>query len=135
MTRSRRAGLGRWLLLAVVAVGVVLMHHAPAGEQNAHGGAAAMLMAMPASTTVGPVAAPAGEDGMGAMLHECLAVVGQVTARFLLALLLAAGLVLAAGLMLWRRVRPAPRAMARAPDQASGLGGRSLLFSVCVLRL
>ncbi|HVV12621.1 hypothetical protein [Amycolatopsis sp.] len=120
MSRTGHSQLVRWLLLAVVALGLILMHHAPAAQDGSgmHGGAAVVM----------PAASPPDADGMGAMLHECLAILGQFALGALLLLLVfAAGFARGPGV---RRL-PAPRA----PDRPNTLAGRSLLASVCVLRL
>jgi len=126
-TADRRQPV-RWLLLAILALALVVMHHAPADHDSpGHGAAAVVAMA------AGPSVAPAPDDdhGMGAMLHECLAVLAQLAAGAMLALLLAVGVARLMG----RRLPPRWRARARALDRPDGPGGRSLLASVCVLRL
>ncbi|MTD56563.1 hypothetical protein GKO32_21685 [Amycolatopsis sp. RM579] len=119
------------MLLAVLALGLIAMHHAPA-EHGSADGAAMSVVAMTAEPSPTLSAAPMTDDhGMGAMLHQCLAVLGQLTFGALLVLLLVLGF---ARLTTRHRV-PSPRARARAPDRPAGSGGRSLLTSVCVLRL
>ncbi|NKQ58884.1 hypothetical protein HFP15_39180 [Amycolatopsis sp. K13G38] len=131
MSIARRHHLARWTLLAILAVSLVFMHHTPVDQMSPGHGAVAV-----AATTTGPAPAvsPApmpDEQGMGAMLHQCLAVFGQLLAGALLVLLLAIGFArLTGGHRLLR-----PRALARAPDRPDRPGGRSLLASVCVLRL
>jgi hypothetical protein len=125
MRTGERTLLMRWLLLAVVALGLVVMHHLPAQ----HGGGAHDSMVAVESSPTAQSMPDAG--GMGAMLHDCLAVVGQFTIAALLMMLLVVGLAR------WIRERrpPTPSPLARAPDHLSPAGGRSLLASVCVLRL
>ncbi|MGW4485409.1 DUF6153 family protein [Amycolatopsis sp. NPDC004368] len=128
MDTTRRPLLVRWLLIGVVALGVVLMHHAPAPHEGAHHSTAAMTVLQ---VHAEPAAEPMpDEGGMGAMLHECLAILGQVLGSAVLVLLAIAGW------LQWVRARwlLVPEAAARGPDRAPGVGGRSVLSLVCVLR-
>ncbi|TNC21325.1 hypothetical protein FG385_28705 [Amycolatopsis alkalitolerans] len=119
------------MLLAILALGLVTMHHAPA-EHGLPGHGSATVVAMVPGTSPALSAAPMPDDhGMGAMLHECLAVLGQLAFGALLVLLVMAGF----GPLSTRCRRRCPRALARSPDRPASPGGRSLLASVCVLRL
>lgn len=113
------------MLLAILALGLIAMHHTPAQGEGRHDGS---VVVMAASIAAEPMSS--GHD-MHAMLHECLAVLGQFAMGALLVLLAVAGIA-------WRLDRhraTGPRAVARAPDRPGSPGGRSLLTSVCVLRL
>lgn len=104
------------------------MHHVPASHQGEHHGAAAMTVLQ---VHAQPAAEPMpDEDGMGAMLHDCLAILGQVLGSAVLVLLAIAVW------MQWVREQSLlpPRAAARGPDRAPSVGGRSVLSLVCVLR-
>lgn len=122
----------RWLLLAVVAFALMVMHHLPAGHGSdpaaGHGAAPmAAVVAMEPVVTAHP-ASDAG--GMSGMLHECLALAGQLAAGAVL-LLLIVSLTRLAGVP---RV-PVLSVGGRKPDRPPGSGGRTILNSVCVLRL
>ncbi|MDQ0382007.1 hypothetical protein [Amycolatopsis thermophila] len=130
MTTVTRSLPARWLLLAVVALALVLMHHVPAehGGGTTHGTGPAMV-AMAA--TSGPAVQPVSDGHpMADMLHQCLAVVGQFAA-WILVLLLGAALAHLFGS--WRT--GAPASGASGPDPPVRGSGRVILTSVCVLRL
>ncbi|WP_236794407.1 hypothetical protein [Amycolatopsis sp. GM8] len=129
MSSATRHQVTHWLLLTVLALGLIAMHHAPAERDSMTHGTMSAMTAEPAPTLS---AAPQTDDhDMAAMLHQCLAVLGQLTFGALLLLLLLLGVaLLAAG-----HRAPRVRARARAPDHRAGPGGRSLLTSMCVLRL
>ncbi|PRX45458.1 hypothetical protein B0I33_109121 [Prauserella shujinwangii] len=124
----------RWVLLCLLALGVVLMHHTGAEAEpppTAHATHAAHTMAE--GTAHGDEHRPAdGHPAPGGghdLLHLCLAV--AVAAGFALALTLLSGR-LAAGRAPGPRGAVVPRSAARAPPRP---GGRDLLHLACVLRV
>jgi Family of unknown function (DUF6153) len=131
MRSADRSLVLRWLLLAVVAFGLVAMHHLPAqhGQDfDTHPAGTNM------SVTVmdpSPAAQSMPDSGMGSMSHECLAVTSLFTVAALVMLLLLVGA------SRWARqsLRSAAAALARARDRPPRWGGRTVLASVCVLRL
>ncbi|GAA3857299.1 hypothetical protein [Amycolatopsis tucumanensis] len=131
MTTVKRGLPVRWLLLAVVALALVIMHHTPAQHGSDSGTHAVVaetaVMDVAYSTMIHP---DSGDTGMAAMLHQCLAVFGQVA---FWAFLLLVGMVfirLTAGRRLVVR-----SLVAAGPDPPRRGDGRSILNSVCVLRL
>ncbi|WP_326568994.1 hypothetical protein VSH64_45830 [Amycolatopsis rhabdoformis] len=132
MTRSPRGfalpAPARWLLLGVLAFGVLVMHHVPAPHGGAMGGMPMPVASVPLVASGGAIAGPVDETGGHAMLHLCLAV-----------LLTAAGLLLAWAWLRRRREVVVPASVerglagfARAPPAPSG---RELLTAACVLRI
>jgi hypothetical protein len=121
------------LLLCALTLSVLGMHHvAPPSHGTGHSAMAEESMTMataPATTSMTPAAQPSGESGTGTghnLLHLCLVV-----------LCAAAVFLLATWLLATARATRAvpdnqrPPSFPRAPSAA----GRSLLASVCVLRL
>jgi hypothetical protein len=133
MRSADRSLVLRWLLLAVVAFGLVVMHHLPAqhdAESGSHtAGTSMSVMVIDPSS---PAAQPMPDtSGMGSMLHECLAVTSLFTVAAALVLLLLLG----ASRWAQRPLLSAATALARARDRPPSSGGRTVLASVCVLRL
>ncbi|MEU0470525.1 hypothetical protein ABZ215_41575 [Amycolatopsis sp. NPDC006131] len=130
MTTARLSLPARWLLLAVVAFALVVMHHAPAQHV---GGASHMTPSVMAVTDAGPSSItdpmPGGSD-MAAVLHQCLAVFGQAAVWMFLLLAAVVFVRVTAGTRL--AVRPLT---AGGPDPPPRRDGRKILNSVCVLRL
>lgn len=110
----------RWLLLCLLLLGVVGMHHFVAAEH--HHETMAVEMPMPA-----PDPGHAPESPAHDLIHLCLAVLGAVAGLLLLVLLLG---VFWPALRTPRRTRPVSRV-----DRPPWTSGRSVLSSVCVLRL
>jgi len=121
------------LLLCLVALGLVLMHHAPADH---HMGAMSSpkMVSVASATGTAPVISD-GSDGPGPggshmLMHLCLAVIGVFGA------VAALGWVL---LGLPRRVVTGSRSPTRLAlsriDRPPGGAGRTVLTSLCVLRL
>jgi hypothetical protein len=129
MKLGTRAAGPRWLLLCLLLLGVVSMHHfAPADAHDQPTTAVSHTMAnAPASDPVhepeGPAPSPAHD-----LLHLCLAVLGAIAGLVLTGLLLAKS---------WPAQAPSlrPDRQVRRVDHPPPLSGRSLLSSVCVLRL
>jgi hypothetical protein len=123
------------VLLVALAFGLIGMHNLvafDAGHPELSPGAAVVLTDMTGccqdhDMSVGSTGHSSGHDHD--FLHLCLAVLSQLAA-------LVAMLALFVGLAGWvGRLRlPVPRAVARAPDRPGG-NGRTILTSVCVLRL
>lgn len=133
MTSAGRSLVLRWLLLAVVAFGLVVMHHLPAQHDADSGGHLAETSVSVMALDPAPAANPMPDTGgMGVMWHMCLAVTSLFAVAALVLLLLLVGA--------FRGTRQPPAwaatALARARDRPPpGLGGRTILDSVCVLRL
>jgi hypothetical protein len=124
----KRSTLVRWLLLASVAFGIVVMHHV----MNDHPTGATMHAAV--SPTAGapmnqePAPAPGSPHQV---LHQCMDVVGP-NGIAVIVLLLLIGIV--------TQLTPKQTAHNQAPTRAParpppGLAGRALLHVVCVARL
>jgi hypothetical protein len=126
--RGHEQGL-RWLLLCLLLLGVVSMHHfmppaahdQPSAAMVAPGAHGADPMQQPHSP------APAPDQGHD-LLHLCMAVLGAVAGLLLIVLLLTTSWL---ARTLPPRRPPVNRRAGRPPD----LSGRTLLSSVCVLRL
>jgi hypothetical protein len=112
----------RWLLLCVLALAVIGMHHVASGTSGP----------CPPETVISAATTPqaysayepttcSGHD----LLHLCLAVLGTAAGVLLAWLLVAVGAAPA----------PRPRALAARSRRARRTAGRSLLTSVCVLRI
>jgi hypothetical protein len=121
----RRFG-ARWLLLCLLLLGIVSMHHVvPASAHDA----------MPAATSMAaqsPMPAPTHEPDSPApshdLMHLCMAVLCAILGLLLIALLLT--------VLRWE-TQPVPslRSSTSRVDRPPGLSGRTLLASLCVLRL
>jgi hypothetical protein len=126
MDARTRSALVRWLLLACVAFGIVVMHHVMADHQSdpiMH--TAAPMAGAPMDQQPAPDPAPPND-----VLHQCMAVVVQ-NGIAVIVLLLLTGVV-----VLLTPKRAAERAPARAPQRPPpALAGRALLHSVCIARL
>jgi hypothetical protein len=126
--RSRNA-LVRWLLLASVTLGTVVMHHVLADAESAaavHSSAAAPMAGLPVA---GHPAPDPGHDHD--VLHLCMAVIHHPGTALILLLFLA-GLVAP---VISRHLRiglSSTRSPARPPPRPAG---RALLHTVCVARL
>ncbi|WP_225978737.1 hypothetical protein [Gandjariella thermophila] len=129
MRRGTGSGVSGWLLLCSLALGLVLMHHAPASEQHM----GTMSPPVVASATVSaPAMSPSDGSGRGeshVLMHMCLAVIGAFGAVLAL---------VGAFLGLPRRFGadggPPARVGLFRTDRPPG-GGRTVLTSLCVLRL
>jgi hypothetical protein len=132
MRSADRSLVSRWLLLAAIAVGLVVMHHLPAQhDTDSRSRTAGTSMSVPAIDPASAAEPMPDAGGMGPMMHECLAVASLFAVAALLMVLLLGGVVR------WVR-RPllsAAVALARAHDRPPGWGGRPVLASVCVLRV
>jgi hypothetical protein len=129
MEVRQRGALARWVLLASIAFGMLVMHHVMAdaeADPTAHGMAAAPL-AMPPPADQHPAPDP-GHD----VLHLCMAVIQDGGTAVLLLLLLLIGVVVSVAMRIPRLGTASLRAPARPPP---GLAGRALLHAVCVARL
>ncbi|WP_091671434.1 hypothetical protein [Amycolatopsis marina] len=126
---DRRAELARCVLLLVIAFGVLVMHHTPASAEGHPAIAAHAGMETSALITGTHQGQGGGEHGSHGFVHECLAVVAQV-ALALLAFALVLRLVRTAHV-----IAPGSLHRARAPDRPAQAGGRSILTSLCVLRV
>lgn len=124
MRNSTHHAVTQWLLLCALFLGVIGMHHvAMSGDTpSPHSATSATAHEQPAPEHPSPQ--PAHD-----MLHLCVAVLCAVVSLLLLAW------------SLMRAGRPAAdrlqvtTAWPRAPDHPPPIGGRTLLSSVCVLRL
>lgn len=116
MKPSTRATGLRWLLLCLLLLGVVSMHHFVATSDQHP--AMAVEMTVPDHVPESPA-----HD----LIHLCLAVLGAVAGLLLLVLLLG---VFWPAVRTARRTRPVSRV-----DRPPWTSGRSVLTSVCVLRL
>ena len=123
MATSTRRTVTQWLLLCVLFLGVVGMHHVATSGDMTSGHD--MVTAHHEHSPEEPAPSSPGHD----MLHLCVAVLCAVVSLLLLA---------------WLLVRSAPQnaghavgssAWPRAPGRPPPVSGRSLLSSVCVLRL
>lgn len=111
----------QWLLLCVLFLGVVGMHHVATDMASGHD-----MTAVSTHHEQSPEEpAPSGHD----VLHLCVAVLGAVVSLLLLAWLLVRSTPQRTGRA------PGSSAWPRAPGHPPPVGGRSLLSSVCVLRL
>ena len=122
MRPTVRSVPARWLLLCVLAFGVLSMHHVAAG----HDGMAAPMTSMTASSAVHAPVSP-DHDGAHSPFHVCLAVLLAAVALLLASVLLrrVADVVVATR-------RAGVRRAARPPPPRAG---RALLAFSCVLRI
>jgi len=127
MDARTRHALVRWLLLASVALGIVVMHHV----MTDHPAGAAMDMATSPMAGSPMDQQPAPDPTLPRdVLHQCMAVVAQ-NGIAVIVLLLLAGV-----FALFTPKRASGRTPERAPQRPPpGLAGRALLHSVCVARL
>lgn len=117
------------MLLLVIAFGVLVMHHTPESAKSHQATAEHAEMRTPALTTGTHQDHGGGDHGAPGLMHECLAVLAQV-ALALLAFALVLRLVRATHV-----IPLGSRHRARAPDRPPPAGGRSILTSLCVLRV
>ena len=125
MATSTRRTATRWLLLCLLFLGVVGMHHVATSGDMASGHDMTAVAAHHEHSPEEPAPSSPGHD----MLHLCVAVLCAVVSLLLLAWLLVRSTPRHAGRALGSSSWP------RAPDHPPPVGGRSLLSSVCVLRL
>lgn len=121
---AHRDRLARWMLLVILALGIIAMHHVPTQEQ-VHPDTSVVVVAASPSVSAEPMP---GDHEMRAMLHECLAVLAQFAGGALVVFLAFAGIA-----WLLNPHRPAaPRAVARAPIDRKVRGdGPCSLRCVC----
>jgi hypothetical protein len=125
----------QWLLLCALALAVVGMHHVPLAPHTMSHDSAHTAAVMPTTATtpaeLPEIHSPAGPaSGAGHdLMHLCLAIMGAAGGFVLLAwLLMATG---GAGLAPFGGPRVVAARLWRPPRRA----GRSLLTSVCLLRI
>jgi hypothetical protein len=116
----------QWLLLCLLLLGVVGMHHfVPTPTHDIASVAPSIALGEPMQAPMHDPAAPAPAHEL---MHLCMAVLGAVLGLLLIALLI--------GVLRWDSQRiPSPASSAGRVDRPPGLSGRTLLASVCVLRL
>lgn len=124
MMSSVRRTATQWLLLCALFLGVVGMHHVAMSD-----GMAPTHAVMSGTTGQAPASEQPDSPPAHDLPHLCLAVLCAIGSLLLLAWLLA---------RVVRAVADRARAMpawSRATDHPPPIGGRTLLNSICVLRL
>lgn len=124
-----RGQVRQWLLCALV-LSLISMHHLALAQHEPHVGGTHAASSSPMTVEELPEAhCPGPASGGGhAVLHPCEAVLHTPGGFLLLVLLTVVGV----------GVRPPPtglRLPAARPRRPPGIGGRTLLASVCVLRV
>ncbi len=123
-----RSALVRWLLLACMAFGVVVMHHVMADHPSgvAKHAAPTAMVGSPMDQRPAPDPTPPHD-----VLHQCMAVVAHNGISLIVLLLLGGMFMVATPRQAAYHDRPA----SAPPRPPPGLAGRALLHSVCVARL
>jgi hypothetical protein len=124
-----RATGPRWLLLSLLLLGVVSMHHFVPADAHGPATVAATTMAdMPGPDPMHQPEDPASPSPLHDLQHLCMAVLGAILGLLLIGFLLA---------FCRRRPLPSIRRVRhiRRTDRPPRLSGRTLLSSVCVLRV